>query len=475
MSAPSARAGGSGLHVIRVIGRWFEDRTGLIASVRPMLEHPVPADAGWLYVFGSATAVAFLLQLVTGAALASLYVPSTRAAYETLQTLSQADTLGRLLRGMHFFGASAMILLVGLHMIRVFLTGAYKFPRELNWLSGVLLFALTLGMGFTGQLLRWDQNAVWSVVVGAEQAGRTPFVGDAIARVIMGGPTLGAATLTRFFALHVFAIPGLIIAMIGLHVYLVLRHGVSEMPRAGEPVDPVTYRQQYEEKVATAGVRFWPHAAWRDMLVAALVVIAVVALAWIWGPPALDRAPDPSAVVAHPRPDWYFLFYFALLALMPHGLEDYVIILGPLLVFAALVALPLVWPHGERSPRRRPWAVVVVAACVTIIGALTISGVKAHWSPDFGAQPLPAGVIASDDPEITRGAALFHDRACIYCHDVGGYGGHRGPELTHVGTRLGREQMVIRIMNGGYNMPGFGAILKPDETDALVAFLTSRR
>ncbi len=463
------------MNLLRAIGRWLEDRTGLAARLGPLARHPVPPDAGWMYVFGSGTAVAFMLQLVTGAALATLYVPSTSEAYTTLQAMSQVHTLGWLLRGMHFFGASAMILLVGMHLVRVFLTGSYKFPRELNWLSGVLLLGLTLAMGFTGQLLRWDQNAVWSVVVGAEQAGRTPFLGDLIARFIMGGPTLGADTLSRFFALHVFVFPGLIIGVLGLHVYLVMRHGISEPPQAGRPVDPATYRQEYETMLERKGVPFWPHAAWRDLIFAAVVIFAVIALAWIFGPPGLDRAPDPSVVKAHPRPDWYFLFYFALLALMPHGLEDYVIILGPLLGGLVLLAVPLVASRGERSPRRRPWAVMAVAGVVAIIGALTVAGRHARWSPAFDAGPLPASVVASDDPQVQRGAVAFHDRACIYCHDIGGHGGHRGPELTTVGDRLTRDQLVIRIMNGGYNMPGYGAILKPGEADALVAFLQSRR
>ncbi|MGD8863905.1 MAG: cytochrome bc complex cytochrome b subunit, partial [Myxococcales bacterium] len=307
---------------LRAVGRWLEDRTGLVAALKPQLTHPVPPDATWMYVFGSGTLLAFVLQVVTGIALAAVYVPSTNAAYESLRAINESTPLGSMLRGMHFFGASAMIALIGMHMIRVYLTGAYKFPRELNWLSGVLLLGLVLAMGFTGQLLRWDQNAVWSVVVGAEQAGRTPLLGQAIAQLVLGGPTLGADTLTRFFALHVLVLPGLIIGLVGLHLYLVLRNGISEPPRAGQPVDRTTYRSGYEERLERRGVPFWPHAIWRDAAFGVLVVAVVFALAWWFGPPALDAPPDPSLVHAHPRPDWYFLFYFALLALMPHGLED---------------------------------------------------------------------------------------------------------------------------------------------------------
>jgi ubiquinol-cytochrome c reductase cytochrome b subunit len=461
--------------ILKSIWRWVDDRLGLSALVVPAATHPVPPGSRWLYVFGSATLFAFLVQVVTGVVLATIYVPSAGEAYQSLEFITHRAILGNLIRGIHYWGASAMVLLIGIHMIRVFLTGAFKFPREMNWLSGVLLLGLTLGMGFTGQLLRWDQNAIWSVVVGAEQAGRTPLIGTWLGHFVMGGGTLGGATLTRFFALHVFVLPGLIFAVVGLHVFLVLRHGISEPAKVGRPVDPSSYRKWYQEMLAREGEPFWPNAAWRDAFFGALVVVAIVLLAAIFGPPLLDKPPDPAIVQAAPRPDWYFLWYFAVLALLPHSVENAVMILAPLTAALVLLLLPFLFGRGERHPRRRPWAVAAVLMILIMIGTLWIAGVHANWSPDFSAKPLSAEVVGATTGPVAEGADLFYKKACIYCHDIAGDGGHRGPVLTEIGDRLTADQMRIRILNGGYNMPAFGAILTPGDVDKLVAFLQTRR
>ena len=452
---------------------WLDDRSGLITATRNALEHPVPPRTGWWYVFGSATFIAFVLQVATGIALATSYVPSSGQAYDSLKFITEQALLGRLLRGMHYFGASAMVLLVGIHVSRTYLMGAFKYPRELNWLTGAVLLLLTLALAFTGQLLRWDQNAVWSVIVGAAQAGRMPVIGGDIARFILAGDTLGGATLSRFFAFHVFFIPAIVFAFIGLHLALVLRHGISERPRKGDVVDPATYRGNYAALLQREGVPFWPDAAWRDVVFGAAVVATIVVLAVIVGPPPLDKPPDPSILQAYPRPDWYFLWYFAVLALAPHSLENFIIVAGPLVFGAVLLLLPLA-NTGERSVRDRPLAAVLVVFMWTVILSFWVAGQRADWSPNFEAVPLPASVVRSTDPTVVEGARLFHQKGCEYCHAIEAYGGKRGPDLSDVRGRMSPDEMTARITNGSPNMPAYAKILTPEQVRTLVAFLATR-
>ena len=462
--------------LIRAIGHWLEDRTGLWSVSRRLAEHPVPPGTDWRYVLGGATLVAFLLQVATGVALATVYVPSTGSAYQSLQFITHDAPFGRVLRGMHYFGASAMVVLIGAHMSRVFLTGSYKFPREMNWLSGAALLLLTILMAFTGQLLRWDQDGVWSAVVASEQAARIPALGHWLAHLVLGGATVSGPTLSRSFAVHVFLIPALIFAGVGLHLYLVLRTGVSERASIGPAVvDPATYRAWYRNLLDREGQPFWPDAAWRDAVVAVLVVGTVLALALIVGPKPLGKPPDPTIIIASPRPDWYFLWYFAVLAILPRGIEPSVIVLAPLLFGLAVFLLPLVANRGRRTLRHRPWAVVVVAAAVFTIAWYSRLGVRSPWSPDFDARPLTAQAIASSDSAVVAGAALFYARGCEYCHVIDGQGGSRGPDLTDVVHRFDHPQLVARILGGGSIMPAYTGKLSSTELAQLVAFLQSRR
>lgn len=452
---------------------WFDDRVGWTETLWPIASHPVPR-VNWWYVLGSATLIAFIVQVVTGVALAFTYVPAPNAAYESLDFITNRAIFGNVVRGIHYWGSSAMVVLAFAHLAHVFLIAAYKFPRELNWLSGVILLGMTLAMAFTGQLLRWNQDAYWAVSLMASMASRVPFVGSTLVDVIVAGQTVGGATLTRFYATHVFLIPAAMFVLVGLHLYLVIRHGVSEIPKPGRPVRKETYRKEYNELVHRDGVPFWPDFVWKDVVVGLVIGSLVLLMAIVLGAPELGPQADPTNLEAHPKPDWYFLWLFALLSYAPPALESLVIVGLPLLLGILLVIVPFVSPYGERSYLRRPWAVGTVAFMGLAMATLIWQGYQSPWAPVLHAE-VPAAAKAGLQGDAARGAVLFQEEACLACHAIAGEGGKRGPDLTTAGDRLTREQLTWRILAGGNNMPAYGQTLAPDEVAALVAFLSERR
>ncbi|MEK6543297.1 MAG: cytochrome b N-terminal domain-containing protein [Elusimicrobiota bacterium] len=216
-----------------MILQWLDERTGFSSVWQTLFVRKIPEAKGltaWAYTLGSATLFIFIVQAVTGALLAMNYVPSPEHAYDSLRFIDEKVLWGAFVRGLHHWGATLMVILTGLHMVRVYFMGAYKYPREMTWVVGVALLLLVFGFGFTGYLLPWDQKAYWSTVVGVNMAGQVPILGPYLAKVLMGGDDMGAATLTRFYALHVLVLPMISVAMVGTHLFLVVWHGISEPP-----------------------------------------------------------------------------------------------------------------------------------------------------------------------------------------------------------------------------------------------------
>ena len=209
---------------------WLEERSGLVGYTKWFLFRNVPRDINWMQTLGAATLTAFIIQAVTGVVLAMYYKPDPDTAYASIVNITEEVTLGWLVRGMHKWGASVFIILMFLHMARTFLFGAYKYPREINWITGALLLVLGMAEGFTGYLLPWDQTAYWATVVGININATAPFLGPFIAQFLQGGTQIGPDTLSRFYSLHMLVLPGAIMGLIGLHMYLVVRLGVTSPP-----------------------------------------------------------------------------------------------------------------------------------------------------------------------------------------------------------------------------------------------------
>lgn len=470
--------------MLKSLGAWFDARLRLRETVMPMLQHPIPKGAagpmGWWYVFGSASMTLLFLQILTGIGLALVYVPSADQAYASLEYLNYQQPWGWFLRAMHYWSGSAMTLMVAIHMTQVFLHGSYKYPRELTWVLGVCLLFLTLGMMFTGQVLRWDTDAYWGIGVGASMSGRVPGAGPTIVRLLLGGPVIGADTLSRFFALHVFVIPGLLLFALAVHLWLVLKCGISAPPVPGQTVDPKTYHAEYEKELEK-GEPFLGPAMMKDAFFSAVVVIAVVALAAYVGPKGPSDPPDPTLAGANPRPDWPFLWLFGLLSLSPPNMETFIILVMPVILVLGLFAVPFVSRGGERAPSKRPVAVLSVVVIWTTLGILSYEGHTSPWSPIMDAwssDPIPVNIVKHSTPTELQGSLVFQNKNCRNCHALEGVGGTRGPDLTTVGMRLTRDQLIDQVSNGtpgGGNMPAYGKQMRPDEMTVLTEFLSSLR
>jgi len=454
---------------------WLDRRLGFVKPITEAAEHPIPASsASWWYVFGSAATVILMMQVVTGILLALVYTPTARDAWNSLNFLNHGLTLGWFLRGLHGWGSDFMIAIVLIHMTQVFMFGAYKFPRELTWIVGVFLLLLTLGMAFTGQVLRFDQDAYWGLGIGASIMGRVPWIGGWLVHFMLGGPIIGATTFSRFFALHVFIIPGILIALVGVHVWMVLRLGINEWPMPGRLVRRSTYVQEYEAEIHKDGVPFVPDAAWKDVMFSAVIILAIMACAIFFGPVGPSGPPDPTIIQTAPKPDVAFLWIYAIFALAPPHLETALLLIAPIAVICVMLGLPLYAGEGEKHWSRRPVAVLMVCVIAVSLAILTSLGEHPPWSPvmdAWSADPVQPKYLKDRTPLERRGAVVFQQMQCRNCHSLDGVGGKRGPELNRVATQMTESQLIRQVLQGSGNMPAYGSALSPQETTALVRFL----
>ncbi|NQW23209.1 MAG: cytochrome bc complex cytochrome b subunit [SAR202 cluster bacterium] len=349
----------------RAVAAWLEDRTGWSGPLRTLLRYPVPIHAhrNPMFSLGSLAIALFLIIGVTGMLMAFYYEPSPEGAYQSTDYIQFELPAGSLIRGIHYWGASFMVVVVVLHMLRVYLYTAYKRPRELTWMMGVVMLLIVVSFGFSGYLLPWDQKAYWATKIGTNMAGTMPIIGDWSMRFMRGGAEMGQATLTRFFAFHVFLLPGALIVFIAAHIALMRRNGLAPPLREAPESGPGSKKT----------VPFYPDQVLHEAVLILGVVIALVVMATIF-PAPLEVAADPTDTSYVPRPAWYLMFYFKLLAYVPGRLESVATVLIPVIFFGTLALLPFFDTSEERRPWKKPWTSFAVMGCGTAVIALTILG-----------------------------------------------------------------------------------------------------
>ncbi len=441
---------------------WLEHRTGLETAIRSFLYEDIPGSSGWPQVFGSVAAFLFLTQVFTGILLAFNYAPTPGDAYNSLRYIVTEVTCGRLVRGLHHWGASMMIVVVALHMIQVFVYGAYKRPRETTWMVGVVLLLIVLAFGLTGYLLPWDNRAYWGTVVTTQIAGQAPGLGAYLQRLMGVENGIGVVAFSRFYALHVLLLPPLTLILIGVHIYLVRRHGVT--PAAG---DLLPKR------------KFFPEQVYKDTIAIFTAFVILFAMAAVVQVP-LDRLADPTDTTFIPRPDWYFLFLFQTLKFFKGSLEPIGSVVLPTLAIAVLFLVPFIDRGRVIAVSRRTVAIGVAILGVIGWGALTTAAVM---STPKAAVAENAGIgVATEwnqiSPEELAGVGYFRVENCSACHNLADGGPKLGPNLATVGSRKSAAWMIAHFKNPrevvpGSNMPPIG--LSDAQLNTLAAFLLKLR
>jgi ubiquinol-cytochrome c reductase cytochrome b subunit len=404
----------------QTVNEWLDHRTGVHTAVRQFLYEDIPASAGWHQVFGSLAVFLFLTQVFTGIMLAFNYAPTPGEAYNSLRYILTEVTGGRLMRGLHHWGASMMIVVVVLHMVQVFLWGAYKKPRETTWMVGVLLLLLTLAYGLTGYLLPWDNRAYWGTVVTTQIAAMAPGLGAYATRLLGGDGSVGVVTFARFYALHVLLLPPATMLLIALHIYLVRKHGVAPAP--GDEARPKK--------------KFYPQQVFKDT-VAIFIAFAILFLLAIVVHVPLEQMADPTDTSYIPRPEWYFLFLFQTLKVFEGPLEVVGAVVLPGVAVLALILVPFLDRSRIMRVTKRTTAMAIVLLAAIGWAGLTTAAVI---TTPKAARTVEVDYSAPIDwmqltPEEMTAVAYFRQANCLSCHALGGRGGAAGPNLSKIAIR----------------------------------------
>ncbi|MDX2153890.1 MAG: cytochrome b N-terminal domain-containing protein [Bryobacteraceae bacterium] len=446
--------------MIRRILDWIDHRTGLETATRHFLYEDIPFSSGWHQVFGSVAMFLFLVQAFTGILLAFNYAPTPGEAYNSLKYIVTELTGGRIIRGLHHWGASMMIVVVVAHMVQVFLWGAYKKPREATWMAGVVLLLLTLGFGLTGYLLPWDNRAYWGTVVTTQIAAKAPGAGPYLLRLLgSDGLSVGVVTFARFYAVHVLLLPPLTMLLIAAHVFLVRKHGVAPQPRDLETGVLKTKK-------------FYPEQVFKDTVAIFVAFTILVVMAVVVKVP-LGCLADPTDTSYIPRPDWYFLWLFQTLKFFEGPLEVVGAHVLPGLAVAALFLVPFFDRGKVVHVTRRTTAIAVVALAVLTLGGLTAAAVATTPPSTEIAEGEGPATWQLLSPEELAGVGFFRKENCSSCHTLGEAGSKVGPDLAK-SHKKDAKWMIAHFKNPSTIVPGSSmpAIqLSDSQLNALAAFL----
>jgi len=464
---------------------WIDERTGIRKISRAILEEPIRGGARWAYVFGSALVFLFLLQAATGIFLTMYYVPSADHAHVSVAYIQKVVPMGRIIRGLHSYGASAMIIILIAHLVQTYLFGAYKQRRELLWIVGVLMMFVVLGFAFTGYLLPWDQEAHFGTKVGTSVVGEIPIAGEAMQRILLGGHDLTTLTLSRFFVVHAFLLPLALMLLVVLHLHLFRRAGAA---------GPFHHRDDARVEP------FYPHQLFKDMVFIFGVFLVLLILS-MTTPPRLGPPADPTSDFLA-RPPWYFLPLFQLLKYFPGKLALLPTVGLPTVLFGALFLLPFLDRRPERHPLRRPIAIGALALALggsVVLGALSKYQDATH--PEFSAKlraqeeeamafskapfvPQEIGRSIPVNPPVVKNPPVVGSRVlkiyfanCANCHGADAMGGTMAPALVKLAKnrRLDKSSLVDYLVGherepAPGSMPGFKQ-LAPEDRDAIAEWL----
>jgi len=463
---------------------WLDERTGVDAILHESLDEPIHGGASWAYIFGSGLLFLFVSQVITGICLALYYVPSADHAHTVVSYIVKVVTAGSFIRSIHAYGSSGIIILLLLHIGQTILYGSYKGRRELLWLSGCILMALMLGMAFTGYLLPWDEKAYFATAVGTNLMAEVPWIGPILQKLVRGGDQMGTLTLSRFFVLHVFVLPGLLIAFICAHVFFFRKAGAAG-PIKEDPVHP-----------KLPSVPFYPRQVLMDALFA-VVLIGILAVIAKTIPMGLGPAANPADTHFIPRPEWYYRPAFQWLKYLSGRWSLVGGIMLPALLALIFAAAPFLDRKLERRPWRRP---ISVGAFFVFLIAYTSLGIASYrddykdpsmaaqmhqqdadakafmnapFVPEMAAGSLPSALTAAD-PKVAKGLVLFQAGSCNVCHGEGGIGTAIAGPLTGVAHKYTDPQLLAllhapddKMVHGGMTP----TTLDPDDLEALSSYL----